>query len=522
MICKKISGLHKKNTDAWPEMKRVPYEAGWIPAKKILVVSPHSDDETISCGGTLCRYAASGARIHILLLTDGAKIPVDGIKGKALASMRVKELKNAMEIMGISPDALIIWEEPDRGLKVNSILLGKMESLVNELSPDLCFIPSPYEHHPDHIAASHLFIRLVPWLPRKMNIAFYESQPLPKVNLLVDITMVVEQKKRALSAFKSQLKQKNYKKRIMGLNAFRALSLPGEADSAEAFRFFSGDEVKKMPLLIMEDEKQSSHLNPVLQNHLVSVIIRTCNRPGAVAQAVQSVLDQTWQGMEIIVVNDGSSIPDLPPSPRVPIRVFTTQECFNRSHAANLGWKHAKGTMISFLDDDDLFSSFHIENLITAMDKEPWCSIVYSGVIAQDDKGRKTKLPCPEFDLSRLLKENLFPIHGALVRKKALEAIGGFDESLDIFEDWDLWIRLALEGYSFSPVKIWTALYRKHSHGTLEKIPFGTKKDLDARWTVLKKHEDAIQKCLTNKGRMGKIRLKLRKLFFKVAKDLLS
>ena len=505
-------------------MKRLPHEAGWINARNILVISPHWDDGTAGCGGTLCRYAALGAQIHILLLTCGSNmhVDVDDIKGKTLASMRVNELKNAMEIMGINQESLITWEEPEQGLQVNSLLLKKLESLLRELRPDLCFIPSPYEYHPDHIAASHLFIHLVPWLSWEMSIAFYENQPLPRVNLIVDITKVAEQKKMALSIFNSQLKQKNHKKQIMGLNTFRARSLPSDVNAAEAFRFFSGSEVKKMPLLIMEDEKQSSYLNPVLQTHLVSVIIRTCNRPGAVFQAIQSVLDQTWQGMEIIVINDGSSRLDLPSDPRVPVSVFTTQEGFNRSHAANIGWKNAKGTMVAFLDDDDLFSSFHIEKLLTVMDKKPWCSIAYSGVVAQDDDGRQTDLPCPEFDLSSLFKGNLFPIHGALVRKNALEAVGGFDESLDIFEDWDLWIRLALAGYSFIPVKVWSVIYRKHSHGTLEKMTFGTQKDLDARWKVLKKHEAAIQQCLADRGRTGKIRLKLRKFLFKVAKDLLS
>ena len=75
----------------------------------------------------------------------------------------------------------------------------------------------------------------------------------------------------------------------------------------------------------------------ILISELVSVIIRTRNRHGAVIKAVQSVLNQTWKNIEIVVVNDGLGKLDLPISNSIPIRVFETKNKANRSFAANVG-----------------------------------------------------------------------------------------------------------------------------------------------------------------------------------------
>lgn len=255
---------------------------------------------------------------------------------------------------------------------------------------------------------------------------------------------------------------------------------------------------------------------------LVSVVIRTCNRPCAVVQAVQSVLDQTWPHLEIIVVNDGTCQLPLPASSRIPVTVLSPEKKFNRSRAGNTGIHSANGTLVAFLDDDDLWMPAHIATLVSALLHAPWSSIVYSGVAEIDETGHRVKPPIKDFSLRSLFRENLFPIHSALVCKTALEAVGGFDESLDVFEDWDLWLRLARQKFAFLPVSTWTAIYRRHSRGTMTRMPFGSHDDLAARWKIIHKHEPALRNHLARQGPSGRIRLSLRKLVFKIAKDWLT
>lgn len=256
---------------------------------------------------------------------------------------------------------------------------------------------------------------------------------------------------------------------------------------------------------------------------MVSVIIRTCNRPDALCQAVESVAAQTWPDLEIVVVNDGLGTLDLPEIKEIPVHVLSTGNAGNRSCAANVGAGQARGRFLLFLDDDDLIEKDHIQTLMSALNENPWCAAGYCGTVIQEHpQGRKTYVPIPRFDLASLLGENLFAIHSVLLRKSAFDAVSGFDESLTLFEDWDLWIRLALGGFGFIPVQRWSAVYRRHAQGTLTAHPFGTHRDIEARWKVILKHEQDIRNLLTaRKGGAASIKLILRKLLFKAAKDLL-
>ncbi|MBC8176313.1 MAG: PIG-L family deacetylase [Deltaproteobacteria bacterium] len=504
----------------WPEIDRLPYKDGWVSARRILVAAPHPDDETLACGGALCRYVKEGSKICVLVLTDGAGLANVSSEKQDLATTRLQELRNAMEILGVPWESVVIWGEPDRSLEVNQRLLDRLQHLLLRIRPDLCLIPSPYEHHPDHLATSNLFIHLLPWLSWKIEVAFYEILPLPKVNLLVDISNFIEQKTAALSAYKSQLSQRDYKGMLLGLNKFRTWSLPPEILAVEAFRFFSSNDVPRLPAMILQDERMISPYSSPAQDKKVSVVIRTRNRPEALRQAVESVLAQTWRGIEIIVVNDGTSETTIPFS-EIPIRILRTEDRANRSHAANLGWKQSQGSMVAFLDDDDLYTRHHIETLLLALSRNPWCSIAYSGVIEENENGLQNFISLHPMDLSHLLKENFLPIHSVLIRREALEAVGGFDENLEMFEDWDLWLRLALANYGFIPVKAWTAIYRKHGYSTLTQTPFGSDHDLNARWRVVHKYENEIRNRLAHSGPVGRFRLILRKLLFKIAKGLL-
>lgn len=476
-------------------------------AQTVLALFASVQDGISGCGGTLARYAAAGADIHVLLLnTDRQDTP------SALVS---PELETALSLLGISRAGLAVWELPldiRAGIKAGTgfELPEKLIRRINRIQPDICLVPWPGKQPPDRDDIPCWFIRAIPGISKEIRAAFYENTPMPSTNRLVDITPVLKAKREALSA--GGIKR-------LGLNVYRASHLGQGVEAAEAFRLFAPNEFRTLPVLMAADLQYLPEPLPTADP--VSIVIRTRNRPGAVIQAVQSVLSQTWPVMEIVLINDGKGRIQLPENARIPVHVHMPEKDGNRSRAANLGIKYARGALVGFLDDDDLFSPFHVEMLARELMRNPWCSAAYSGVVA-DEGGRRTELPCPDFDLDALLRENYLPIHSVLVRRDVLEAVDGFDEALDMFEDWDLWIRLALAGYGFSAVRAWTAVYRIHSHGTLRQAPFGSPKDMDMRWKVIKKHEQAIQNQLESRGPWGRVRSAARKLIFKAAKDLLS
>jgi len=171
---------------------------------KIVCVGAHPDDPESGCGGTLARYAALGHAVTIVYLTRGER----GITGKSLddaARIRTAECEAACRIIGASPK---FFGQIDGATEVTHTQVDAMQQLLAPYTPDLLFTHWPVDTHMDHQVASILTIRA--WMGlRTPLLYFFEvdtgSQTegfLP--NTYVDVSPVLEQKKRALFAHVSQ------------------------------------------------------------------------------------------------------------------------------------------------------------------------------------------------------------------------------------------------------------------------------------------------------------------------------
>lgn len=186
---------------------------------------------------------------------------------------------------------------------------------------------------------------------------------------------------------------------------------------------------------------------------LVSVVVPTCNRPELLAQALQSILGQTYRHFEILVVNDGGVdvgelIDYLDPEGR--IRYFNLHEKVERSAARNLALKESRGKYIAYLDDDDRYYPQHLETLVSHLETSAY-RVAYTDAYRETREERsgvqtiiKKDVPFSyDFDAARLLVENYIPILCLMHERSLLEETGMFDETLTRLEDWDLLIRLA-------------------------------------------------------------------------------
>jgi GT2 family glycosyltransferase len=190
---------------------------------------------------------------------------------------------------------------------------------------------------------------------------------------------------------------------------------------------------------------------------LVSVVVPTFNRPEVTAQAVASVLAQTFKRFELIVVDDASQIPfDLPGKLRDP-RVRILRHPVNRGAAGarNSGVSEARGDWVAFLDSDDLWLPDKLERQIaaaaTAGDMAAWaCGFTK---IDAFDSSRVDQIPI-EATQPRLFASGCWFCPGttALVSKMAFERVGPFDETLRRLEDLDWYVRFAVAGGSLRVV----------------------------------------------------------------------
>ena len=460
------------------EEKLIPYHASDLTGKKVLVLAPHPDDETIGCGGSLIRHTQAGDPVKVVFLTNGACGDVSGgMDRDAYINWRKDEAKKACACLGVAD--LEFWGYEDRSLAGARGVLPRMVELLDKFRPQLVYAPSPWEIHPDHRAASFLLSDAIRGSDIECEIAFYEiGQPI-SVNLLVDISEVVDRRIRTMEAYESQLKERPYKDVSIALNRYRSITLPPPVTHAEGFFLCAADLLRKVSLFSLPSQQvHRLALGPQEAGPLVSVIVRTKDRPALLAYALRSVADQTYANVEIVLVNDGGSeVRDVAETAAgdIPVTYIVHEKTRGRAAAANSGLTAARGVYVNFLDDDDIFYPAHVETLVQCLETGE-AKIAYTSVLSAHFKGppehpenctRQVVNHAVDFDPDRLLFQNYLPLMGVMFHRGILSKTGMFDPGLDLFEDWDFWIR-ASRHFRFHHINQVTAEYRFYGAETTE------------------------------------------------------
>lgn len=205
---------------------------------------------------------------------------------------------------------------------------------------------------------------------------------------------------------------------------------------------------------------------------LVSVIVRTRDRPRMLEGALASIAAQTHRPIEVVLVNDGGAPLDLPHLRRLLGDVTLVDAALphnlGRARAANAGIARARGRWIAFLDDDDEWLPGHLHGLVDAARAQA-ADVVYSGAEMayaswSEEQGcfevHERQRLSKDFSWPELLVGNYIPFNTVLVDAARLREIGGIDESFELYEDWDLLIRLA-RSRPFHHVDATTARYHQ-------------------------------------------------------------
>jgi N-acetylglucosamine malate deacetylase 1 len=214
-----------------PQANQLPPELDLAAARRVLVIAPHPDDETLGCGGTLARLAPI-CEVHVLLVTNG-----DGGGGlpAGTSQARKNEMAEAARTLGIAAPVLHL-DQPDGRFADSPAYRSTLAAIIDRLQPNWVFLPWLNDSHPDHarisLATSHVLRR-----SPVQSLLYYETwTPVPATHV-VDITQTLEKKKAAVLCHETALKYGNYMDAMLGLNAYRALYLPGVGTRrwAEAF-----------------------------------------------------------------------------------------------------------------------------------------------------------------------------------------------------------------------------------------------------------------------------------------------
>lgn len=226
---------------------------------------------------------------------------------------------------------------------------------------------------------------------------------------------------------------------------------------------------------------------------LVSVYLPTHNRADLVGRAIRSVLEQSYDHLEVLVVDDGSR----DETPRViaeylrdsRVRSMRQDVPGGACAARNRAIFQARGELITGIDDDDEFTPDRVEKLVKGFDPDG-ASFAYTDLLTVSARSRRRVRFSGRVDLDDILYRNVVGSQ-VLTLTERLQGIGGFDESLEAMQDYDAWIRLVAR-YGVA-TKVSGASYLQHVEHEGERISVSPRVR-HAAYRVYWKHRDLMSR----------------------------
>lgn len=192
---------------------------------------------------------------------------------------------------------------------------------------------------------------------------------------------------------------------------------------------------------------------------LFSIVIPTYKRPAYLKKSIESLLEQTNQNFEIIVVDDNNDNDKEQALTEEVVRELNNSKILYVKNLSNKGANYsrnrgialASGEFIALLDDDDVFDCSKLETIDTFIQRDPHVNFIYSAFeILYYETGRSVvrfENIAKKKVKREILSKNFIGSNSFVVFKKKLwEAVGRFDETLSSSQDWDLWIRMVFGG----------------------------------------------------------------------------
>ncbi len=212
---------------------------------------------------------------------------------------------------------------------------------------------------------------------------------------------------------------------------------------------------------------------PLPRNPLVSVIIPVYNGEKYVQECLESVYQQTYRPIEVIIVDDGSTDNSLQAVKKVPgEKKIIAQQNRDVSHARNTGVSNAAGEFIAFLDQDDIWHHEKLEKQVQVFQAELEVDLIFTDLIKFNEEGKMRHPKDRHRYASKLNDENLFAMlvrknvlmpSAVMVKKEGFVKAGMFDPQFKTCGDYEMWLRMASKNMKFRYVAEPLTMYRYHS-----------------------------------------------------------
>lgn len=196
-----------------------------LPAGPVLVFAPHPDDEVAGPGGVLAMHAAAGDTVRVVVATDGVNGDPDGrFAPGSYGQLRRAESLAGLRELGI--DGAWFWGFPDGCVLSDSDVewgVQKATAAIADAAPAVIYLPWQREGHPDHHALHLIALAAIDRMGWRGLALGYEVWNAMIRDVIVDVTAVIEKKRRGMLAHRSQTAYVQYDHALIGLAAYRSL-----------------------------------------------------------------------------------------------------------------------------------------------------------------------------------------------------------------------------------------------------------------------------------------------------------
>lgn len=211
---------------------------------RVLVLSPHPDDELIGCGGTLCRLLSAGAKVSILQATDGCKL--SSLRDLPEALRKTVRLEEAGRVAGALGAGLVLWQQEDGRLQCSSATITDLARSLDDLKPTHVFTPFLTDLHTDHRTLSQILGEALAVAGLEPQVLQYEVWSLVPANLYCNITDQAETLERLLLLYKRAMRADDFVHFCESRNLAHALELTGQPGYAETFLSTTSAEYRRL------------------------------------------------------------------------------------------------------------------------------------------------------------------------------------------------------------------------------------------------------------------------------------
>lgn len=214
----------------------------------------------------------------------------------------------------------------------------------------------------------------------------------------------------------------------------------------------------------------------MLKSALVSIIIPCYNHEKYVQQCIQGIVDQDYQNIELIIIDDGSKdnsvsrIQQLQPLCQQRFTRFEFRHRPNKGLSATLNeaLEWCQGKYLSIIASDDIMLPHKTTLQVKFLEQNPEFTSVSANMDEIDDKGdviNHVRNMQKEYTFEELYKVNSLFAPSQMHKLDVIKSLGGYDENI-IMEDWYMWLKLSKHGYRIMFLDEVVCLYRHHGHNT--------------------------------------------------------